>query len=246
MSKNSGFKLYVNQQFTKHFSYYLPDDFSLTHPKAEDHLINAMCYFYCDKIYYSFNFKEIKDNYKRKIATISPELDYIQTQKYVNSEQAKLETFARIKYGIMNLNDVIISPNIHILADLYLIYSKINRKSIKSIKQSKIYKYIKLSYASKTSSNLDTELNLSLCELSKDFYNNVDYLIYDNNFKYQLFENGLLKINDGREINLTPSEVKQFKFLEADYCQLSQFITEKDFQQHLIEEMHTLDNGMKF
>lgn len=247
MSKTSAYKLYVNEQFIKPFYRYVPDNFKITDAYAEETLIASMCWYYCDKIYEKFNFTDVKNNYKQNMARISPKLDYIQAKKYAKREQSKLETFARIKYGIEDLDDNINNPNINILASLYLIYAKLNKKSIEAIKQSKVYKYIKLAYVSETSTTLDNSLKFSLPQLANDLYNNITSLIYDaDNFSYTLTQDGTLITNTGHETALTPSEIEEFELLEDDYFQLMQFMSEKHFQQRLIIEMHTLDNGMIF
>ena len=250
MAKNSAFKLYVNDQFIKPFDLYLPDYFKLTDAYAEQDLIASMCWYYCDKICDKFNFTDVKNNYKQKIARIDPNLDYIHAKKYVDHEQAKLETFAHIKYGIEDLEDIeecVLNPNIHVLADLYLIYARLNKKSLEAIKQSKVYKYIKLVYVSETATNLDTSLKFTLPQLARDLYNNITSLIYDNdNFNYYLSKEGILTTSNGHKLDLSPNETEEFEFLEDDYFQLIQFIAQKQFQQRLIEEMHTFDNGMVF
>ena len=247
MSKTSAYKLYVNEQFIKPFDRYVPDNFKITDAYTEETLIASMCWYYCDKICDKFNFTDVKNNYKQKISRISPTLDYVQAKKYVDREQSKLEAFARIKYGIEDLDNNINNPNINILASLYLIYAKLNRKSMESIKQSKVYKYIKLAYVSETTTNLDNDLKFSLAQLSRDLYNNISSQIYDDdNFSYTILEDGTITTSSGQEIVLTQSEIEEFKSLEDDYFQLIQFMSEKAFQQRLIEEMHTQENGMRF
>ena len=251
--KNSpAYKLYVNEQFVNPFRAYLSDDFNINHDNEEEELISAMGWYFGDKIYQKLDFNKIKQNCLHNLKNLSPNKDYIQAKKVIDREQIKLETYGRIKYYVEKL-DSKDALSIDILVYLYLIYAKLNKKSIKDIKESRIYKYLKIAYAYNTHINLDNSINHTLSELSKDLQESVENLFYDNKSQYisSLDNSGnlILYSLQGEEENkfhLSEEEIEEYIYIENEPYEKDVFIGERLFKQELRQEMHTLDNGKIF
>ena len=251
--KNStAYKLYANEQFIKPFLDYIPDYFNINYDNAEEELISAMCWYFGDKINEKLDFYKIKENYIHNLKNLSPNKDYIQAQKIIDREQTKLETYGRIKYYIEKL-DSKDALSIDILVYLYLIYAKLNKKSIKDIKESKVYKYLRLAYSYESHIDINNCVTHSLSQLSKDLQESVENLFYDNKSQYisSLDNSGNLIIYSfqGDEINKLPlsqEEIEEYISIENEPYEKDVFIGEKLFKQELRQRMLTLPNGMIF
>ena len=246
MSNSSAFIKHVDQHFIKPFLPYLSEEFNLSYSFAEEDLIVGMCRCYADKIYDKFDFRQIKEDYKHQISKLSPNLDYVQAQKAISKTQSKLETFARINYCI----DEIIHGNYEIdtLVQLYFIYSKLNKKSIKDIQSTKIYKYLNSAFITHAHFSLNKYISLSISEHSKLLQNSMVKLDFaTDHYLYQatLTNDGKL-ITDKYQFDLTPEEISNYLFMHDEPSEQAIFVAEKEFQQRLIEEMRTQENGMIF
>ncbi len=249
---STAYKLYVNEQFVKPFRDYLSDDFNINYDNEEEELISAMAWYFGDKINKKFDFNEIKESYLHNLRNLSPNLDYVQAQKIINREQTKLETYGRIKYYIDKL-DSHDCLSIDILVYLYLIYSKLNKKSIKDITESKMYKYLRLAYSYEAHIDINNSVSSSLSQLSKDLQESVENLLYDDKSQYisSLDNAGNLIIYSylGEEENKLPlsqEEIEEYISIENEPYEKDVFIGERLFKQELRQEMLTLDNGKIF
>ena len=239
--KTSAFENFVDNKFASKFENYLEPYFDINNADAEEDLISAMCEYYADKIYEKFSFREIRSNYNKKMSQLNPNLDHIQAQKFINREQAKLETFARLKYCFEDIE--IGHYDIECLCHLYLIYAKLNKKSVKDITSNKVYQYLYWAYIKRE--NID--LNLSIHQHAKALQNamvSVDYNASDFNYFSFLYDDGTLSLPDGHKAKLTEDEIEQYN--EINGTERAFFVAEKLFKERLIAEMHTLDNGKTF
>lgn len=257
--KNSkAFQLVVDEQFIRPFLPYLDDNFNINDidyikdMNAEDKLITAMSMHFCDKIYNKLDFNKIKTNYINNLTNLSPNLDYVQAQKIIAREQTKLETYGRIKYYIERLDshDELSLDN---LVYLYLIYAKLNKKSIKDIKESKVYKYLRLAYSYESHIDINNCVSSSLPQLSKDLQESVENLLYDDKSQYisSLDNSGNLILyslqgEEENKIPLTEEEIEIYIWIEDEPYEKDVFIGEKLFKQELRQEMLTQPNGMIF
>ena len=180
LNKNStAYKLYVNEQFIKPFYDYLPDYFDIHDENAEEILISVLGWCFGDKINEKLNFNKIKENYVYNLQNLSPNKDYTQARKIIDREQTKLETYGRIKYYIEKLDNHD-ELSLDILIYVYLIYAKLNKKSIKDIKESKMYKYLRLAYSYEAHIDINNSVSSYLPQLSKDLQESVENLLYDD------------------------------------------------------------------
>jgi hypothetical protein len=251
--KNStAYKLYVNEQFIKPFIDYIPDYFNIEYDNGEEELISAMCWYFGDKICEKFDFYKIKENYLHNLKNLSPNKDYVQAHKLIEREQTKLETYGRIKYYLDKLDnhDCL---SIDILVYLYLIYVKLNKKSIKYITESKMYKYLRLAYSYETHIDINNCVSHSLSQLSKDLQESVENLFYDNKSQYisSLDNSGNLILyslqgEEENKIPLTHEEIEEYISIENEPYEKDVFVGELLFKQELRQGMLTLPNGMIF
>jgi len=254
ITKNNSpaYKLYVNEQFIKPFIDYIPDYFNINCDNAEEELISTMCWYFSDKICEKFDFYKIKENYLHNLKNLSPNKDYVQAHKLIEREQTKLETYGRIKYYIDKL-DSHDCLSIDILVYLYLIYTKLNKKSIKDITESKMYKYLRLAYSYETHIDINNYVTHSLSQLSKDLQESVENLFYDDKSQYisSLDNAGNLILysylgEEENKIPLSQEEIEEYTYIEDEPYEKDVFVGERLFKQELRQEMLTQPNGMIF
>lgn len=241
LAKTHAFNTFVDDKFVSKFVDYLEPHFDVNNEDAESELIEGMCRYYAEYIYEKFSFREIKANYNKKMSQLNPNLDYIQAKKLIDREQTKLETFARLKYCFEDIK--IGYYDIECLSHLFLIYAKLNKKSVKDITSNKVYQYLYWAYLKRE--NID--LNLSIHQHAKALQNamvSVDYNADDFSYYSFLHDDGTLDLPDRYETKLTEDEIE--KYNEINGTERAQFVAEKLFKERLIAEMHTLDNGMVF
>ena len=239
--RSFAFKNFVDDKFVSKFQNYLESYFDINDIDAEEELIPVMCRYYADKISTLFNFEDVKSNYIKNLSNLSPDLDYTQARKAINVEQSKLETFARLQYC---LEDISVGYyDMECLVHLFLIYVKLNKKSVKEIESSKVYQY--LYYAFIKRENID--LKQSIAQHAIALQNAMTSLDYDNDytiFYSHLDNDGTLKLPDKYETKLTKDEIEKYQEIKGEEKAL--FVVEKLFKERLIAEMHTLDNGKVF
>ncbi len=241
LAKTHAFNTFVDDKFVSKFENYLDPCFYINSEDAEDELISAMCRYYADKISEKFSFRDIKANYNKKMSQLNPNLDYIQAKKVIDREQTKLETFARLKYCFEDIK--MGYYDIECLAHLFLIYAKLNKKSVKDIQSNKVYQYLYYAYLKRE--NID--LNLSIPQHAKALQNamvSVDYNADDFSYFSFLYDDGTLSLTDRYETKLTEDEIEQYNQING--TERAFFVAEKLFKERLILEMHTLDNGKVF
>ena len=238
---SSSFKKFVDYKFISKFEYYLESYFNINEEDAEEELIHGMCRYYADKIIDKFNFSEIKSNYENNLKNLNPNKDSIQTKKIIAKEQSKLETFARFKYCCEDIK--MGYYDMECLAHLFLIYCKLNKKSLKDIQSNKVYQYLNSAYLRREK----IDLNHSITQHAK-YLQNAMVLVDYNADKWSYFSvlhnNGTLELPNDYETKLTNEEI--IKYRELDDEEKAVFVAEKMFKERLIAEMHSLNNGKVF
>ena len=255
MAKTKAFQLYVDDKFIDKFFFHRPLGVTLENNYSiEDDLIGAMCRYYANKIDGKIDFYTVKENYRAKMKAISPNKDSIEANKYIDREQSKLETFARIRFNIDDIKDGYYE--LHTLFCLYLIYAKLNKMSDEKVKNSRVFKYINLASAELDGFQTINLPNLSLPQLAKELQDSVATEIYSENhlpYQSELTDDGKLIYYEydysvGKDVpvthNLEPHEIKQYANLEP--LDQALFVADKMFKRRLAQEMHKLDNGMIF
>ncbi len=241
LAKTHAFNTFVDDKFVSKFAEYLDPCFYIHSVDAEEDLISAMCKYYADYIDEKFSFEEIKANYNKKLSQLNPNLDYVQAKKLIETEQTKLETFARLKYCFEDIK--MRNYDIECLTHLFLIYVKLNKKSVKDIKSSKVYQYLYWAYLKRE----NIELNLSIPQHAVALQNamvSLDYNKSEINYFSFLYDDGTLTLPDRYETKLTKDEIEQYN--EINGTERAFFVAEKLFKERLIAEMHTRDNGIIF
>ena len=248
--KTDAFKRFIDKKFVSRFDDYITWHYNLEDQDAEIDLWCAMCRYYNDKIQDKFDFYQVKQQYKYNMAHISPNLDVIQKNKVVKREQDKLEAFARIKYS----NDDIKSHSYELIPLMYLfsIYSKLNKKNLNDIASSAVGQYLLYAGMECGINFPHILIDMPLVQQATNLHNsiavfdyrlaNMEYLIDRGNSYPIICVNRTFK--DNYNIDLTPEELEEFEDLNEDDQVV--FINNKNFHERLINEMHTLDNGMKF
>lgn len=241
LAKTYAFNTLVDDKFVSKFECYLEPCFDINHEEAESDLIAGMCKYYADKIFEKFDFKEIKSNYIKKMSTLNPNLDYAEARKFVNKEQTKLETFARLKYCH---EDICMGYyDIESLAHLFLIHCKLNKKSVKDISSSRVYQYLYYAYLKRENIGLDLSIPQHAVALQNAMvlvdHRNDDFTYYSN-----LYNEGTLELPDRYETKLNENEIKTYNEMNGE--QKALFVGEKLFKERLTLEMHTLENGKIF
>lgn len=253
LNKNSiAYKLYINEQFIKPFRDYLPDYFDIHDENAEEILISVLGWYFGDKINEKLNFNKVKENYVYNLQNLNPNKDYIQARKIIDREQLKLETYGRIKYYVENL-DSHDELSLDILVYLYLIYAKLNKKSVKDIKESKMYRYLRQAYSYEAYIDINNSVSSSLPQLSKGLQESVENLLYDDKSQYisSLDNAGNLIIysflgEEENKLHLSQEEIEEYISIEDCPYEKDVFIGERLFKQELRQQMLTLNNGKIF
>ena len=222
---------------------------------------NAICKLLSEKIREHIpTIPEIKTNFRKSVKLLSQQdLDLIEFNEKFKNREDKLKTYIKLHYLLDDIDDG--NFELDHASLLMAIYSKIislelqpNGKrehfnkiiKIPQLKNSPIYQYLDSARKeAKYHTTLNQLSNLTMTELANWLYTSIAVFDYNNDNTvidqyigtYDEGDYFTTIFNEVAVINLDDDPVSYEEFLE---------LIEKDFNEKLIQEMHTLENGQIF
>ena len=232
-----------------------------TDDKSHEIMIqNAICKLLSEKIRKQIaTIPEIKQNFNKSVKLLSKQdLDLLEYREKFKKREDKLKTYIKLHYSLNDIDDGLFELDHASL--LMAIYSKVisielqpNGKrehfgrivKIPKLKNSPIYQYLDSARKEeKYNITLNQLCNLTIGDLVNWLYKSM--AIFDYNNDNTIIDQYVGTWDDG-SIDTIFNEVE---IIDPDNDQVSyeEFLEliEKGFNEKLIDEMHTLDNGMKF
>lgn len=236
MYPTKAFNTFVTDRFIDYFDEFLsPNYYNADYTTQEFMLQSALCKAMAARLEKCFKFEEVKDNYNKKLINISSQLSMQETNEIINNQEKRLKYYAKLKYCLEQVknNDY----GINVLKYLFTLFIKMKKLPIEAVKTTKEYSYINQASIELSNNSIKNLVCLPDSVLLNELFKTITLIDY--------YYQNLQDINSFVEDSSFEEEVYYNDTINnIDKKILDQ--AENYFEDWLIVQMHTLNNGMVF